>query len=212
MLDRNPIPLFPLPVVVFPGQLVPLHIFEPRYQRMLADVRAADERGETLPIGMILGQDCEVQGEVGCAMLLARVLDEFDDGRLNIIVRGRRRFRIARIDEHKPYLEAWVEYVDDAAEPTDPVLLAEAVAALEDLVKQLEEGTRTRAEVGDLQTAFQIAQGLDLGIRQQLLEMTTENGRLHALCEYFAQLKAGRQLHRLASSNGHTGRREEGPI
>ena len=207
MFDRNPIPLFPLPVVVFPGQIVPLHIFEPRYKRMLADVRAADERGETLPIGMILGQDREVQGEVGCAMLLARVLDEFDDGRLNIIVRGGRRFRIARIDEHKPYLEAWVEYVDDAAEPTDPVLLAKAVAALEDLVKQLEEGTGARAEVGPLQNAFQIAQSLDLGIRQQLLEMTTENGRLHALCEYFALLEAERALHRLASANGHTGRR-----
>ena len=38
MFDRNPIPLFPLPVVVFPGQIVPLHIFEPRYKRMLADV------------------------------------------------------------------------------------------------------------------------------------------------------------------------------
>ena len=210
MFNRNPIPLFPLPVVVFPGQIVPLHIFEPRYKRMLADVRAANERGETLPIGMILGQDCEVQGAVGCAMLLARVLDEFDDGRLNIIVRGGRRFRIARIDEHKPYLEAWVEYVDDAAEPTDPVLLAKAVAALEGLVKQFEQGTDARAEVGELQNAFQLAQGLDLGFRQQLLEMTTENGRLHALCEYFAQLKAERALHRLASFNGHTGRRKEG--
>ncbi len=210
MLDRNPIPLFPLPIVVFPNQVVPLHIFEPRYKQMLADVRTADERGETLPIGMILGQDCEVQGEVGCAMLLAKVLDEFDDGRLNIIVRGARRFRIARIAEHKPYLEAWVEYVDDAEEPTDPVLLAKAVAALKNLVGQLEEVTGARAEIGPLQNAFQMAQvtGLDLGIRQQLLEMTTENGRLHALCSYFDQmiplLEAERKIHRLASSNGHT--------
>ena len=216
MLDRNPIPLFPLPVVVFPGQIVPLHIFEPRYKQLLADVRAADERSEDLPIGMILGEDREVQGEVGCAMLLAKVLDEFDDGRLNIIVRGARRFRIARIAEGKPYLEAWVEYVDDAEEPTDPVLLAKAVAALEKLVGQLEEVTGARAEVGPLQSAFQIAQvtGLDLGIRQQLLEMTTENGRLHALCEYFDQmiplLEAESKLHRLSSSNGHTRGQEEG--
>ena len=48
-------------MVVFPGQLVPLHIFEPRYQRMIADVRAADERGETLPIGMILGQVAQLK-------------------------------------------------------------------------------------------------------------------------------------------------------
>ena len=216
MLDCNPIPLFPLPIVVFPDQIVPLHIFESRYKQMLADVRAADERGETLPIGMILGEDREVQGEVGCAMLLAKVLDEFDDGRLNIIVRGGRRFRIARIDEHKPYLEAWVEYVDDAEEPNDPVLLAKAVAALENLMGQLEEMTGARAEVGSLENAFQIAQatGLDLGIKQQLLEMTTENGRLHALCEYFEQiipvLEAERKLHRLASSNGHTGSHRKG--
>ena len=209
MLDRNPIPLFPLPIVVFPDQIVPLHIFEPRYKQMLADVRAADERGETLPIGMILGQDRKIQGEVGCAMLLAKVLNEFDDGRLNIIVRGARRFRITRIDDHKPYLEARVEYVDDAEEPTDPVLLAKAVAALENLMGQLEEVTGARAEVGPLQNAFQIAQDLDLKIRQQLLEMTTENGRLHALCEYFERiiplLEAERKLHRLASANGHTG-------
>ena len=216
MLDRNPIPLFPLPLVVFPGQIVPLHIFEPRYKQMLADVRAADEHGETLPIGMILGQDSEVQGEVGCAMLLAKVLDEFDDGRLNIIVRGARRFRVVRIAEHKPYLEAWVEYIDDTEEPTDPVLLAKAVAALENLVQQLEEVSGARAEVGSLQNAFQMAQvtGLDLEIRQQLLEMTTENGRLHALCEYFEHviplLEAERKLHRLASSNGHTGRHRKG--
>lgn len=213
MLERNPIPLFPLPLVVFPDQVVPLHIFEPRYKQMIVDVRAAAERGEVLPIGMILGQDREVQGEVGCAMLLAKVLHEFDDGRLNIIVRGMRCFRIARIAEHKPYLEAWVEYVEDAEEPTDPVLLAKAVAALENLVGQLEELTGARADVGPLQNAFQMAQvpGLDLGIRQQLLEMTTENGRLHALCAYFDQmlplLAAARKIHRLASSNGHT----EGP-
>ena len=208
MPDRNPIPLFPLPIVVFPGQLVPLHIFEPRYKQMLADVRAADERGETVPIGMILGQDREVQGEVGCAMLLAKVLNEFDDGRLNIIVRGVRRFRIARIAERKPYLEGWVEYIDDAEEPMDPVLLAKVIAGLENLVGQFAEITGAHAEIGSLQNAFQIAQDLDLGIKQQLLKITTENGRLHALCEYFEQviplLEAERKLHHLASSNGHT--------
>lgn len=210
MLDCNPIPLFPLPVVVFPGQIVPLHIFEPRYKQLIADVRAAAERGETRPIGMILGADSEVQGEIGCAMLLAKVLDEFDDGRLNILVRGGRRFRIARLIDDKPYLEGWVQYVDDAEEPTDPVFLAKAVAALEKLVGQLEEVTGARAEVGPLQNAFQIAQvtGLDLAIRQKLLEMTTENSRLLALCEYFDHiiplLEAERQLHRLASANGHT--------
>ncbi len=210
MLDCNPIPLFPLPIVVFPDQIVPLHIFEPRYKQMLEAVRAADERGEIVPIGMILGKDREVQGEVGCAMRLTKVLDEFDDGRLNIIVRGGRRFRIARITEDKPYLEAWVEYVDDAEEPTDPVLLAKAVAGLEQLMGQLAAVTGMRAEIGPLQNAFQIAQvpGLNLEIRQRLLEMTAENGRLHALCEYFEQiiplLEAEGQFHRLASANGHT--------
>ncbi len=214
MLDCNPIPLFPLPLVVFPDQIVPLHIFEPRYKQMLADVQAADERGEVLPIGVILGEDRKVHGKVGCAMLLAKVLDEFDDGRLNIIVRGGRRFRIVRIAEDKPYLEAWVEYVDDDEEPTDPVLLAKAVAALENLVRQIEQMSGAYAEVGELQNAFQIAQGLDLKIKQQLLEMTTENGRLHALCEYFERiiplLEAEGKLYRLASANGHTGSHSKG--
>ena len=57
------IPLFPLPLVVFPGQALPFHIFEPRYREMLADVREAQGQGEVVPIGISLGEDSEVNAE-----------------------------------------------------------------------------------------------------------------------------------------------------
>ncbi len=210
MADRNTIPLFPLQTVVFPGQTVHLHIFEPRYKQMLADVRAAGQMGEVLPVGIVLGQDRGLQAEVGCTVVLERVLNEYEDGRLDIITLGERRFRIDQVTEGKPYLEAWVEYVDDDRLPIDPALLAQALAGCERLVELIGEGSGLEAGVGDLQTAFQIAQllALELEAKQRLLEMATENMRLEMICTHLAQLipmlEERNQLSRRIHSNGRT--------
>lgn len=210
MADRNTIPLFPLQTVVFPGQAVPLHIFEPRYKQMFADVRAAGQMGEVLPVGIVLGQDRELQAEMGCTVVLESVLNEYEDGRLDIITLGERRFRIEQVTEEKPYLEAWVEYIDDDEVPIDPTLLAQALAGCERLAELIGEGSGMEAGVGDLQTAFQIAQllALELEAKQRLLEMATENMRLEMICTHLAQLipmlEKRNQLRRRIHSNGHT--------
>ena len=82
MADYATIPIFPLQIVVFPGEMVPLHIFEERYKQMFADVRAARERGEVLQVGIILGEGSEVLAEVGCTVALEEVLEEHDGARL----------------------------------------------------------------------------------------------------------------------------------
>ncbi|MEE3258466.1 MAG: LON peptidase substrate-binding domain-containing protein [Candidatus Latescibacterota bacterium] len=210
MADYSAIPLFPLQMVVFPDQTVPLYIFEPRYRQMFADVRAAAERGEVLPVGVVLGQDSEVQADVGCTVVLQQVLTEYEDGRLEIVTQGARRFRIDRLAETKSYLEAWVEYIDDEEEPTEPTLMARAQSGFKSLVEMAQEESGVVADVGVPETALEIAQAiaLDLAGRQRLLEITTENGRLRALCEHLDQLipmlEKRHQLRRRVHSNGHS--------
>lgn len=210
MADYATIPIFPLQIVVFPGEMVPLHIFEERYKKMFADVRAARERGEVLQVGIILGEDSEMFAQVGCTVALEEVLEEHEDGRLNIITLGARRFRIEQVAGDKSYLEAWVEYIDDEEEATDLVLQTRVLAGYQRLLELVEEESGAEAEEGDAENAFQIAQAVavDLGVKQRLLAMTTENLRLEMLGEYFERLLPAleqRRAERLrVHSNGHS--------
>jgi ATP-dependent Lon protease len=210
MADYATIPIFPLQIVVFPGEMVPLRIFEERYKQMFADVRAARERGEVLQVGIILVEGSEVLAEVGCTVVLEEVLEEHEDGRLNIITLGARRFRIEQVAGDKSYLEAWVEYVDDEEEAIDRVLQTRVIAGYQRLLELVEEESGAEVEGGDAENAFQIAQAVavDLGGKQRLLEMTTENRRLEMLGEYFERLlptlEERRAVRLRVHSNGHS--------
>lgn len=121
------IPLFPLPnVVLFPQMPMPLHVFEPRYRKMVADVLVGHKT-----IGMALlrpGWKADYHGrppayEVGCAGRLEQC-DPLEDGRFNILLRGLTRFRIVEEHAGEPYRLATIEPLAD--EPGDPALLDEA--------------------------------------------------------------------------------------
>jgi uncharacterized protein len=120
------IPLFPLPnVVLFPRVSLPLHVFEPRYKKMVADALAGPQ-----VIGMTLlrpGWEADYQGRPaiygsGCAGRIEK-WDELEHGRYNILLKGLSRFRI--LEEHggEPYRVASVQPLED--EPADPVTLEE---------------------------------------------------------------------------------------
>ena len=105
------LPIFPLPAVLFPGTPLPLHIFEPRYKRMLADCLAADRCFGITPVPP--ARDVPEPGTVGCVAEV-RVNQELPDGRSNIVVLGGSRFVLARLlDESLPYLVAQVQTFDD---------------------------------------------------------------------------------------------------
>ncbi len=108
------LPLFPLNMVLFPGQVLPLHIFEPRYRQMIN--RCVDEK---LPFGVVLVRedmsnwreydgDVALPHEIGTTAHIRRV-ERLGDGRLNIVVMGVHRFQIRRLRFDRPYLEAEVE-------------------------------------------------------------------------------------------------------
>ena len=107
------LPIFPLSVALFPGNPLPLHIFEPQYRRMLADCLAADRRFGITPTSQ--DPDPPEPGAVGCVAEV-RVNQELPDGRSNIVVVGGSRFVLSHLlDESLPYLVGLVQAFEDDA-------------------------------------------------------------------------------------------------
>ena len=204
------IPLFPLPLVVFPNQALPLHIFEPRYRDMLADVREAQDQGEVIPIGICLGEDSELSATVGCAVLLEKVLNEYGDGRADIICVGSRRFTVGEIVSERSYLIVEASYIEDEEEPLDIALLQKAQQGYTRLLELAQEESGDRFEDVVPRNAFQIAQSaaLPIEMKQEILQMTRENERLLLLCNHFDELVPrleSRRAERVKiQSNGHS--------
>ncbi len=110
------VPLFPLYTVLFPGMLLPLRVFEPRYLRMMD--RVLNTREE---MGIVLiAQGREVGGtavphEVGTLGRIVR-MERLEDGTMHVIVQGTRRFRIRELNRREPYLQARVEVAPERRE------------------------------------------------------------------------------------------------
>ena len=113
------VPLFPLSTVHYPGVVLPLHIFEPRYRRLVADLQA-EPPGSTRQFGIAAvrfghesgAESLEQIHSVGCLAELTRVV-EHEDGRFSIVVTGTQRFQILAIDPTGPYLRAEVELMEE---------------------------------------------------------------------------------------------------
>jgi len=132
------IPLFPLAAVLYPGLMLPLHIFEERYRTLVADlVQAPDDGGPrvfgvvAIRVGHEVGAQVFSDGagalhEVGCTAEL-RTVEAFEDGRYDIVATGVRRFRVLALDTTKPYLQAEVEWLDEPGGEAADVLAASAL-------------------------------------------------------------------------------------
>lgn len=207
--------LFPLPVVLFPGTALPLHIFEPRYRQLVADCLEDDA-----PFGVIRpGNEREAPspGTVGCAARI-RERDLLPDGRSNIVVVGQERFRVHRyLEDDTPYLTALVEEFGD--HETDPRpssteelerlfrAYTEAIDTVHDVVQ---EAATLAQDPGAL--TFQVAAALDLGIPSQvrLLEMRSAQDRIAFLTAWLrpqaTDLADRARLHERARGNGQSSR------
>jgi Lon protease-like protein len=116
---------------------------------------------------------------VGCTVSLERVVQEYDDGRLDILTVGRRRYRVVRINEDRPYLQAVVEFFDDEEEEPDTALPERAHALVAKLTEMVTGEPALSFGTGP-QSSFQLAglAGFDVKAKQELLEMRSENARL----------------------------------
>jgi len=171
-------PLFPLGLVALPSESVPLHIFEDRYLRMIAHCM----EGEGSEFGILWLSDDELK-QTGCACRVEEVLERMPDGRLNILARGTRVFRLLERQDDLAYPAGVVEFAaEEADEETDELLAASARELYGELVSQATDRELSLDELAELD-AYRMAGTVefDLDAKQQLLELRSENSRMRLL-------------------------------
>ncbi len=182
------LPIFPLGVVLFPGTLMPLHLFEPRYRQMLTDVREGDRRFGIIPAIPGVAERDLPAGRMGCVAEITDV-ELMPDGRANIIVMGRERFALDAFVEHDaPYHMATGTIVTDdtGASPVALAVAADEVLAnfkrVVQAVRTLNDDTDPLPELPDdsAQVAWSVGAMIDLDLdsRYRLLAERSPTARL----------------------------------
>jgi ATP-dependent Lon protease len=176
------LPLFPLGLVLYPNERLPLHIFEPRYKEMIRYCLDEDA-----PFGIALFNDGKL-ADMGCTARIAEVVTRYEDGRLDIAVRGEVRFRVLQLAQERAYLTAVVETIEEPPEQPKKALKERAITQH---MKLLELAGRT----------------VRPSLYQDVLEILTENDRIAYLVSHFEALiprvEEMEDVRRRVQSNGH---------
>lgn len=199
-------PLFPLGIVALPSESVPLHIFEDRYRRMIEQCLLGEQGTLGRQFGIVWLSDEELK-QVGCACELETVLERMEDGRLNILTRGTRPFRLIERQDDLPFPAGVVEFLSDDDEELDGEAAAAAHVVYQELVRQATDRTLEDSELGEMD-AYRMAATVEFtpDAKQQLLELRSENARLRLLAtllrEAVERLELVERAQARARSNG----------
>ena len=199
------LPLFPLGIVMLPGETVPLHVFEERYREML---ERCVEHGE--PFCVVLADDEDGLRTTGCLTSEIEVLEQLPDGRSNIAVVGGEIVEIETIDaEAHAYLSASAVVVEDEDSPAPPNAVDDALAAYRELAKTAAvRGEAPPEPEPGPRLSYAIAGRIDFGVevKQALLEARSEKVRLADITRLVrsasSQLKVANVAGERARSNG----------
>jgi ATP-dependent Lon protease len=211
ILSTRELSIFPLPLVLFPGSLLPLHIFEERYKQMIKDCLESDKM-----FGVTFHSDRDswppALGKVGAVAQIMAVVP-LEEGRMNILTIGGLRFTTTRYIETTPYLKAEVELFQDDPDDFEPALLMKEVRKLYErastALKELNEEQFPELPEIPEDFSFTVASVLQLqdGKKQNLLELRSTGIRLNRLRQHLSsiveqyELKA--ELHSRSRRNGH---------
>ena len=194
--------LFPLKVVLFPTERIPLHIFEPRYKELIGECL---EQG--VEFGLVL-EDDDGRREIGTRAAVVEVLQVFEDGRLNVLVEGRERFRIVDETDGRIYRTATIESVEDDHDPPSSDDVDRALEVFGRLVEVTESDEVQQPDPQSAILSFELAARVEFGpeLKQELLELRSERERLLRLAELFEVavqgLKLEKDVRERASGNG----------
>lgn len=213
------LPLFPLPLVMLPNEILPLHIFEDRYRQMLADVEATNRM-----FGVLLFDPVEdfierpPVGTIGCVAEI-RDSDVLEDGRANIVTLGVVRFRlIDYIDADEPYYVGDVEFFEDDDEDnvqTEP-LSDEVFTLFQRIAKAAFKMSGGRGRLPEIhrgdpeQLSFLVTAAFNFEneLKYELLEMTSTADRLEKLRDILkkmvGQMEDSADIHAVSKTNGHS--------
>lgn len=206
-MNKTTIAVFPLKIVLFPESIIPLHIFEERYIRMIQ---------EFLENKIGFGINLSVSSKnytTGCEAKSVDIIKKYDDGRLDIIVNGGRRYEINNLNENKNgYLIGVPKFFDDIKEIYNKSTLMNCLKTYNDIVHLLKNDSLKEINLSDLKTgmpSFYLAQksGLTTLQRQHILELKSENDRLISILlhlqKVFPTLKEAEAVNRMIKNDGY---------
>jgi ATP-dependent Lon protease len=201
------IPLFPLSLVLFPDSLFSLHIFEDRYKKLVKDC-LKDE----IPFGINFVHNAKMF-DVGCLVKIDNVIQEYEDGKYDIVVKGIDRYYLQNFnDGEKSYFVGDVSIFNDNEEYVDPNLAIECIENFNEMIKRvklLNINSISMAESNNKHLSFLIAQkaGFTGLQKQELLEITSENKRLmfikNHLKNLLPSLEKAEQIERIIRNDGY---------
>ncbi len=213
------LPIFPLPLVLLPNELLPLHIFEPKYRQMLKDIELKKNVfGVSLFEPANDFENHPVPGTVGCVAEV-REVQPMPDERSNIVTTGLVRYRLLEyVDVGAPYLTAEIEFFEDEdSESGDLTSAADEVYELFNRIARAAfklSGNRGKlpeipqADPEPLSFLVTAAFNLDNELKYQLLELTSTLKRLEKLKSILeqsvGQMEDSADIQKLASTNGHS--------
>ncbi len=191
--------LFPLPLVLLPTEQVPLHIFEERYKDLITE--CLDDEAE---FGLVYADEAGIR-EVGTRAVVVEVLSRFEDGRMNVLIEGRDRFRLLDLTSGRTFQTgdtAPLEDVDDLAD-------ADTEERARDLFDRLRELTSSEIQVPELgtpQLSYALAARVELAAeaKLELLAETSENVRLERVCELLEEAAVAVERQRSAAERAAT--------
>lgn len=197
------LPLFPLGLVLYPHERLPLHIFEGRYKDLSRYCLENDA-----PFGIVFADEGELAA-IGCTARIQDVVNRYDDGRLDIVVEGEQRFYINEIYDRESYITADVELLNDETTEVDVALKERVITQHMKLLELAGRTVRPTLYEDVAQLSYVLAQnaGLDTPQKQRVLELGGEKERIQYLVDHFESLiprvEQREDVRRRIRSNGH---------
>jgi ATP-dependent Lon protease len=203
MASIDSLPLFPLNLVLYPGERLPLHIFEDRYKELTTYCLDHD-----IAFGVVRS-DGDAMAEVGTTARIQEVVTRYEDGRMDIVANGEERFRLLKVHEQKSYYTADVELLEDREERADLALKERVITQHMKLLELAGRTVRPDLYQNVSMLSYVLAQNaaLEEEQKQELLELNSENERIRYLVQHFETLiprvELKEDVHRRIRSNGH---------
>ncbi|HLE64046.1 MAG TPA: LON peptidase substrate-binding domain-containing protein [Pyrinomonadaceae bacterium] len=218
------LPLFPLPIVLFPGVPLPLHIFEPRYRQMINDIHPTNNLfGLSYFDSTTSDKEIPAAGHVGCVAEVTET-QALPDGRSNILTIGIIRYRVdGYVERGEPYLVAQVSFFEDDEEDAELLMgssheVAETFSRIARAVRTINDERAGLPDISDTEPqrlSFLVAAAMeiDADVKQELLELRRTSERLRRLRDMLARAVTSYEerarVHELAKGNGHSGKKIE---
>jgi ATP-dependent Lon protease len=202
-MSDGELPIFPLELVLYPGETIPLHIFEPKYKAMVRECLSGDRS-----FGVLLVDGGELS-EVGCIAQIREILKQYPDGRLDISVEGRERFRVEEIDREHEFMRARVMVLEDTGDAVDRSVQQRVIAQHMRLLELAGREVSPSVYEGVDRVSFLIARnaGLTLTQKQSILEIPSETDRISYLVSFLESfiphVERIDTLRKKVGSNGH---------